>query len=53
MTHEKCGRDRLGRDRKLAPEQRRTKLLRHRKELAAQALANGEVTDVGDFGKAP
>jgi hypothetical protein len=38
--------------RKLTPEQRRTKFLRHRDELAAQALSRGEVTEVAAFGRA-
>jgi hypothetical protein len=38
--------------RKLTPEQRRAKFLRHREELAAQALADGKITDVAVFGRA-
>ena len=38
--------------RNLTPEQRRAKFLRHNDELAAQALAKGEVTDVAEFGRA-
>jgi hypothetical protein len=38
--------------RRLTPELRKTNFLRHRAELAAQALATGEVTEVIDFGRA-
>jgi hypothetical protein len=38
--------------RNLTVEQRNAKFLHHCEKLAAQALADGEVTDVADFGRA-
>jgi hypothetical protein len=38
--------------RKLTPGQRKVNFDRRRAELAAQAVANGEVADAADFGRA-